>query len=136
MHERWGALRVLLGAFGAVLLVAAVRGIGVPAATAEPSGAPLDGERHGDSTRVYTEVPPPTNVYDGAGGVSFYGKSRIEIPGAVAVNKPPYVCDLDRGEFDAKEAFVAHLQTAHGSQLEEGARSFVVHEGQVHFVGR
>lgn len=84
---------------------------------------------------MYTYVPPPEGLYESP-TVSFYGKKRIEVPGAVAVNRPPYVCDLDRRTFRAKEPFVAHLWAAHGSQLDRSSQPFVVHQGQVHFVAR
>jgi hypothetical protein len=83
--------------------------------------------------KVYTYVPPPEEIY-GRQGPYFYGKERIEVPGTVAVNKPPYVCDLDEKTFKAKAAFLGHLQVKHGGLLRRNRAPFVVYEGQVHFV--
>jgi len=109
---------------------------------ADPGRAsPHQGGPHGrGQPRVYTWVPPPDAVYDGSynrGRVYFYGKDRMEVPGVVAVNRPPYVCDLDGRVFRDKEAFVAHLRTTHVDRLQERPDpSFVVLDGQVHFTGR
>jgi hypothetical protein len=61
----------------------------------------------------------------------------MEIPGVVAVNRPPYVCDLDEQVFGDKQAFAAHLRAVHGDRLlERPAPSFVIVDGQVHYTGQ
>jgi hypothetical protein len=125
---------------GVGLAVAAVLGAHIAAADPGKGGPRQEGPRSGNDPKVYTWVPPPDPVYDGTygdGGVYFYGKDRMEVPGVVAVNRPPYVCDLDRQVFRDKQSFVAHLRRSHGDRLAESRDpSFVVHDGQVHFTGR
>ena len=115
-----------------------LRGFGTTDAVAAAEYAQL---RHGASDRqgadpyVYVPVPPPAEPYRDP-GVQFFGRNRVEVPGAVTVNAAPYICDLDRRTFDDKQSFVAHLKAAHGSALSEAADPFVVDAGQVHFTGR
>lgn len=130
--------RYALVAVGTTVIVALAADI----VAAEP-GKPSPHQRgpHGRGRAgVYTWVPPPDAVYDGSygrDGVYFYGKDRMEVPGVVAVNRPPYVCDLDGRVFRDKGAFVAHLRTTHVDRLQERPDpSFVVRDGQVHFTGR
>lgn len=127
-----------LVAVGAVAMVVLAADIGV----ADPGrdGPRQAGPNGRNRVDVYTWVPPPDGLYDtsSAGGrVYFYGKDRMEVPGVVAVNRPPYVCDLDRQVFRDKQTFVAHLRTMHGDRLADRPDpAFVVRNGQVHFTGR
>jgi hypothetical protein len=122
---------------GVGLAVVAILGADFTAADPGRGGPRQDGRRSSGDPKVYTWVPPPEGVYDGSyghGGVYFYGKDRMEVPGVVAVNRPPYVCDLDRQAFRDKQSFVAHLRRTHGDRLAERP-DFIVHDGQVHFTG-
>jgi hypothetical protein len=113
--------------------------VAVSIAAANPTTVPAPHGTHrvhDPGVRVYTYVPAPANVY-GHPDVYFYGRDRIEVPGAVTINAPPYVCDLDEATFGDKLAFVAHLRTTHSARLREAASPFVVSpRGQVHFVGQ
>ena len=125
---------------GAIVLLGFIA-LGGGSVGAEPEASPAyhGVPREKEGLRVYTYVPFPDEVGRrpyGHGGVYFYGKERIEVPGAVAVNKPPYVCDLDQKTFPDKERFVAHLRAAHGKLASwAGGSPFVVLDGQVHFIG-
>ncbi len=125
-----------------VIGTAAILALTAEAVVADPGrdGPRQMGPRGRNRADVYTWVPPPEELYDGSygrGRVYFYGKDHMEVPGVVAVNRPPYVCDLDRQVFRDKQAFVAHLRTTHRDRLgERPDPSFVVRDGQVHFTGR
>ncbi len=66
----------------------------------------------------------------------FGRRDRHVVPGAVSINRAPYRCDVDRKAFDDRDSFVAHLQTAHKTPLEEIPDRIVLRDGQVHFVAR
>jgi hypothetical protein len=83
---------------------------------------------------VYVPVAPPASLYEDR-GVQFHGRERIVVPGAMTVNEPPYICDLEGSTFQDKRSFVAHLRTEHPTRLRESQDPFVVDAGQVHFVG-
>ena len=129
---------------GAVVSVssAVAMALAVSLVAADPGGpGPVHGRGRGrGQPDVFTWVPPPEMPYDGGygrGRVYFYGKDRLDVPGVVAVNRPPYVCDLDERTFADKQAFVAHLRSAHPDRLAERPEpSFVIVDGQVHFTGR
>ena len=134
------ARRVILSRRNAasLLLVAGLLAVTAGTAGAGPGAVTTRGGEtigRGHRPEVYIDVPPPPDIYRQQ-GVYFYGKERVEVPGTVAVNVPPYVCDLDGETFSDKETFVAHLRTSHGELLGGIAAPFVVYEGQVHFVGR
>ena len=124
---RW--FEVMLAALS-VLSVLTAAGAATGADYAQLRRRPRRADPH-----VYVPVPPPTDSYQDQ-GVRFFGRNRVEVPGAVTVNLPPYVCDLDGRAFDDKQSFVVHLKTTHGSELRESADPFVVDAGQVHFTGR
>jgi len=84
---------------------------------------------------VYLEVEPPDDIF-GPQDVYFFGKKRVDVPGSVAVNVPPYACDVEGDTFSDKAEFAAHLRMNHGELLRQIADPFIVHEGQVHFVGK
>jgi hypothetical protein len=102
---------------------------------AEPGkGLAIGHGRRDGGTDVYTYVPPPPDLYERREPY-FYGRERIEIPGALTVNKPPYACSLDGRTFQDRSAFATHLKTEHRSALETSFDPFVVAEdGQVRFV--
>jgi hypothetical protein len=111
---------------------------------ATPVGGPgimaTDGEESyhaggGSAVRLHIPAPPPDGVYEQQ-APQFFGRERVEVPGAVAVNVPPYVCDVDGKTFSTKKDFVAHLQTSHGKLLRQIDDPFTVHRGQVHFRGK
>jgi hypothetical protein len=89
----------------------------------------------GENPEVYVPLAPPADLYKDR-GVKFHGRARIEVPGAMTVNEPPYVCDLEGSVFEDKGSFVAHLRTQHSTRLRESQDPFVVEAGQVHFVGK
>lgn len=118
------------------VMLAALSVLGsLTAASAAADYAQLRRGPHRADPHVYVPVPPPSDSYEDP-GVRFFGRNRVEVPGAVTVNAPPYVCDLDGRTFGDKQSFVTHLKTTHGSELRESADPFVVDEGQVHFTGR
>jgi hypothetical protein len=123
--------------FAAVLAALSV----LPALSGAAAGADYAQLRHGypgprrADPYVYVPVPPPSDVNQQR-GVQFFGRNRVEVPGAVTVNTPPYVCDPDGRTFDDKQSFVAHLRTTHDSELRESTAPFVVDAGQVHFTGK
>jgi hypothetical protein len=84
---------------------------------------------------VYLEIKPPEEIF-GPPEVYFFGKKRVDVPGSVAVNVPPYVCDVEGDTFSDKAEFAAHLRMSHGELLRQIADPFIVYEGQVHFVGK
>ncbi len=84
---------------------------------------------------VYLEVEPSDEIF-GPQDLYFFGKKRVDVPGSVAVNVPPYACDVEGNTFSDKAEFTAHLRMSHGELLRQTADPFVVHEGQVHFVGK
>ena len=57
------------------------------------------------------------------------------VPGTVTINGAPYVCDPDGRRFTDRDAFVAHLRTAHHAPPERIPDLLLVRDGRVHFVG-
>lgn len=108
--------------------------VGTAGAEAGSAGAgPAANDRH-DRGRVFTYVPPPPDLYHRREPY-FYGRERIEVPGAVTVNTPPYACSLDGRTFPDRATFVTHLKTEHRAVLAGSRDPFVVAEdGQVRFV--
>jgi len=89
----------------------------------------------GQQPGVYLEIEPPDEIF-GPQELYFFGGKRVDVPGSVAVNVPPYVCDVEGNSFSDKAEFAAHLRMSHGELLRQIADPFIVHEGQVHFVGK
>ena len=115
------------------LLIAAVS-MGQSASAGDASSGGPPGRRHDNDVRVYTYVPPPPDLYESQAPY-FYGRARIEVPGAVTLNTAPYACSLDGATFPDKASFVAHLQTRHRGELSASPDPFVVGtDGQVRFV--
>jgi len=70
---------------------------------------------------------PHENVY------WFDGRTHHGAPGTVTINRPGYICDLDRRAFSRREDFVDHLQRKHKVPPDHVADSLVTIDGQVHF---
>src|SRR5262249_26512594 len=70
---------------------------------------------------------PHENVY------WFDGRTHHGAPGTVTINRPGYICDLDRRAFSRREDFVDHLQRKHKVPPDHVADSLVTFDGQVHF---
>jgi hypothetical protein len=124
----------LSGASACAMLMAAM----VPVAAGRDASQDAGRVRKGDDgTRVYIDVPAPADVY-GPRGPRFHGQGeRLEVPGSVTINVPPYGCDLDDMTFRDKGTFTAHLRTLHSAELEASSAPFVIDpQGQVRFVGR
>ncbi len=62
-------------------------------------------------------------------------RKRNPIPGTVTINRPPYVCDLDRETFTDRERFAAHLVEKHRVPWDQIGDLLFVVDGQVHFGG-
>lgn len=109
--------------------------LAVAAGTANPSlaGEPLRLSFRAEP-EVYMSLPPPPELQEDP-GVRVRGRRRIEVPAAVTINAPPYVCDLEGDTFADKQAFVSHLRARHGAVLRDASDPFVVDDGQVHFIG-
>jgi hypothetical protein len=131
-RERRDASWVPLVSGTALLAVVTLGAAGVGA---EPGRGVAIGRGRADrGTEVYTYVPPPPDLYERREPY-FYGRERIEIPGALTVNTPPYACSLDGRTFGDRSGFAMHLKTEHRSALEASLDPFVVGEdGQVRFV--
>jgi len=65
----------------------------------------------------------------------FDRKPHHVVPGTVTINADPYVCDVDAQRFRDRDAFVAHVRTAHGTPPGQIADRLIVREGRVHFIG-
>src|SRR5436309_1455567 len=57
------------------------------------------------------------------------------VPGAVTIDGPAYICDLDGKRLVDREVFVAHLRIAHGTPPARSPDLLLVRDGRVHFVG-
>ena len=57
------------------------------------------------------------------------------VPGTVTINGAAYICDLDGKRFVDRDAFVAHLRTAHHTAPARIPDFLLVRDGRVHFVG-
>ncbi len=57
------------------------------------------------------------------------------VPGTVTINGAAYICDLDGKGFVDRDAFVAHLRTAHHTAPARIPDFLLVRDGRVHFVG-
>jgi hypothetical protein len=55
------------------------------------------------------------------------------VPGTVTINRAPYVCEVEGGEFRQRDEFVAHLRLVHGVAVEEIADAVVLTDGQIRF---
>jgi hypothetical protein len=57
------------------------------------------------------------------------------VPAAIAVDRDPYVCDLDRQSFADADRFAAHLRTKHGVPYEHIRAVLVEVDGVYHYAG-
>ena len=81
---------------------------------------------------VFIPVPPYEHER-----LHYFGRPDLHVvPGAVSINRAPYRCDLDQRSFSDREAFVAHLRTAHKTPLDEIPARIVLRDGLVHFIPR
>jgi hypothetical protein len=87
-----------------------------------------DGGRGRPDVTVLVPVPLPSA--ERSPGDAY----RRLIPGTVAINGAPYVCDLDDQRFTERDAFVAHLRAVHRTPVEQIPGRLLVLDGRVHFV--
>jgi hypothetical protein len=66
----------------------------------------------------------------------FDGRPHGLVPRVIAVNKAPYVCDADGRKYDTEDDFLYHLRRAHKLSWNDIGERLVVHDGQVHYLGR
>jgi hypothetical protein len=66
----------------------------------------------------------------------FDGRPHGLVPRVIAVNKAPYVCDSDGKKYEREDDFLYHLRSGHKLSWDDIAERLVVHDGQVHYVGR
>jgi hypothetical protein len=91
-------------------------------------------QTRGPRTHVDIVVPVAPVEHD---RLHWFGRrDHHAVPGTVTIDRAPYACDVDRASFDDRDAFVAHLRTAHGIAPGDVAALVVVRGGRVHFVGR
>ena len=65
----------------------------------------------------------------------FDGQPHHLVPGTVTINGAPYHCDVDGKRFTDRDAFVAHLRSAHHVPPDRIPELLLVRDGRVHFVG-
>jgi len=110
------------------------RGVLIAALVAPPSAAAWpDGGSRDPRPEVWVGVPAvaPTP------GVTFpFGGAHHEVPGVVAVNRPPYYCEVHAHAFRERSAFLAHLRRRHHLAEGEARPNLVVDDGQVRYVGK
>lgn len=85
------------------------------------------------NTDLFIEVP----LTAPSPGVVFpFGGSHHQVPGVVAVNRPPYYCVPHARGFRARAAFVEHLRTRHHLSDADIPQAVLVAGGQVRYVGK
>ena len=85
----------------------------------------------GPSPRVEAIVPVPPTEHQ---LVHYFGRRHHHlVPGTVTINGAPYICDLDGKRFVDRDAFVAHLRTAHHTAPARIPDLLLVRDGRVHF---
>jgi hypothetical protein len=100
-------------------------------AVADDQTPPARGAAAGPNIDVIVPVPP----YEHERLHYFGQRDHHLVPGAVTVNKPPYVCDVDQRRFQDRDAFLVHLRVVHHARSEEIPDQLVVLDGQVHYLG-
>jgi hypothetical protein len=103
----------------AALLAAAV----VPTAAGDRTPAPR------------LDVIVPVDPYEHERLHWFGRRDHHLVPGTVTINGAAYHCDLDRQRFTKRDAFIAHLRTAHRTAPERIPDLLIVRDGRVHFIG-
>ncbi len=85
------------------------------------------------AARVEAIVPVPPTEHQ---RVHYFGRRHHHlVPGTVTINGAAYICDLDGKGFVDRDAFVAHLRTAHHTAPARIPDLLLVRDGRVHFVG-
>jgi hypothetical protein len=116
---RSNAVRLLLAAFALLALVA------IDAAHAD------DLRRRRDDLDVVVPVDPHEHER-----LHWFGRDDHHVvPGAVTINRAPYVCDVEGKEFRRRDAFVAHLRLVHRLPPDRIRELVVLTGGQVRFPG-
>lgn len=93
-------------------------------------------DRPAERLRPEIDVVVPIDP-QGRGQVEWFGRQeRGRVPGTVTINRPGYVCDVDRRTFSRREDFLDHLEQAHKVPQDRLEQSVTVVRGQVHFTGR
>ena len=88
---------------------------------------------HLPSPRVEAIVPVPPTEHQ---RLHYFGQRHHHlVPGTVTINGAAYICDLDGKRFVDRDAFVAHLRTAHHTAPARIPDLLLVRDGRVHFVG-
>jgi|SRR5581483_7716882 len=101
------------------------------AADAQPADATTSQSRSGP--RVDAVVPVDPHEHE---RLHFFdGRAHHVLPGTVTIDRDPYVCDVDGRRFEAEDAFVAHLRTAHRVPPDAIQDRVTVRGGIVHFAG-
>lgn len=122
-----------------VRLAAGVVAVAFAAAAFAQTGAPSDAAAPGTrgqsgGPRVDAIVPIPPTEHE---RLHFFGRrDHHRVPGTVTINKPPYVCDVEGLRFGDRDTFVAHLRSRHRLASADIPDLLVVHDGQVHFIGK
>jgi len=69
-------------------------------------------------------------------GLQFFGRQDHNVvPGAVTINRRPYVCDRHEVGFKDRDDFIYHLRTADEVSLAQLPNQLQVVDGVVHFLG-
>ncbi len=103
------------------------RGIVLLVVATCPALAEDRGRRSGLDIVVPVDPRPHEDVY------WFGGTSHHAVPGTVAIDRDPYVCDLDGGRFRSSEALVAHAVGRHGVAAADIGDRLVAVDGVLHF---
>jgi hypothetical protein len=101
-----------------------------PAAPPAPRAAPTTATAN---PRLDVVLPVPPVEHERL--YYFSGGAHHLVPGAVSIDGPPYVCDLDHLTFADRERFVLHLRTVHRISPDRIRDGVMVVDGRVHYVG-
>jgi len=96
----------------------------------------LAGAAGGNDRRRDVDVVVPVDPYEHERLHWFDGRPHGLVPHVVSVNRAPYVCDADRQRFKTEDDFVYHLRSAHKLAWDDIPPQLIVHDGQVHYLGR
>jgi len=107
----------------------------VPPAPGTPSMGPggAGGGPGGGAPGVWLDVPIDPYEHE-----RMYWKRRSPkdyVPGAIAIDRAPYVCDIDQRSFSDADRFAAHLRIDHGVPYERIRDVLVEVDGVYHYAG-
>ena len=90
-----------------------------------------DDRRPSPPVEAIVPVPPAEDQR-----LHYFGRRHHHlVPGSVTINGAAYICDLDERRFTDRDAFVAHLRTAHHTAPARIPDPFLVRDGRVHLIG-